>query len=85
VDVVLASLGPTESEFWDNLVAGERPRWSRGRPLSASATAAAVGDALVRRRQEILPGWSAKGFALAARLFPRLIDSIVARRLRSRA
>lgn len=85
VDVVLASLGPTESEFWDNLVAGERPRWSRGRPLSASATAAAVSDALVRRRQEILPGWSAKGFALAARLFPRLIDSIVARRLRSRA
>ncbi len=85
LDVVLASLGPTESEFWDNLVAGERPAWSRGTPLSAAATAAAVTEALVHRRQEILPGWSAKGFALAARLFPKLIDLIVARRLRSQA
>jgi short-subunit dehydrogenase len=83
VDVVLASLGPTESEFWDNLVAGERPAWSRGRPLSAAATAAAVADALAHRRHEILPGWSAKGFALAARFLPGLIDAIVARRSRS--
>jgi short-subunit dehydrogenase len=85
IDGVLASLGPTESEFWDNLVAGERPAWSRGTPLSAAATAAAVTEALVHRRQEILPCWSAKGFALAARLFPKLIDLIVARRLRSQA
>jgi short-subunit dehydrogenase len=83
VDVVLASLGPTESEFWDNLVAGERPAWSRGRPYPAAATAAAVATALVQRRPEVLPGWSAKGFAIAARFFPRLIDAIVRRRLRS--
>ncbi|MCX7411983.1 MAG: SDR family NAD(P)-dependent oxidoreductase [Planctomycetia bacterium] len=83
IDIMLASLGPTESEFWDNLVSGERPRWSRGTPLSAAETAATVVTAIERRRPEILPGWSAKGFAIAARFFPWLIDAIVAARLRS--
>jgi len=83
VDVLLASLGPTESEFWDNLVAGKRPAWSHGKPLSASQTATAICDALVHRRREILPGWSAKGFVAAARLFPALIDLIVGQRVRS--
>jgi short-subunit dehydrogenase len=74
IGVLLASLGPTESEFWDSLLAGRRPTWSRGRPLSADRTARLVLGALARRRREVLPGWRAKGYALAARLFPRLID-----------
>lgn len=83
IDVVLASLGPTESEFWENLVSGSRPQWSRGTPLTAAETARAVCRALERRQREILPGWSAKGFALAARFFPGLIDAVVTRRMRS--
>lgn len=82
IDVLLASLGPTESEFWDHLAAGERPRWSAGRPLSAAATAAAIVAALVNRRAEVIPGWSARGYALAARMCPWLIDAVVARRRR---
>jgi short-subunit dehydrogenase len=81
IDVLLASLGPTESEFWDNLVAGKRPTWSRGRPLTAARTATAIAAALERRRSELVPGWPAKGFALAARLFPWLIDAVVMRRM----
>lgn len=80
IDVLLASLGPTESEFWDSLMAGERPAWSGGRPLPADATATAIIDALVHRRAEVRPGWQAKGFTLAARLCPWLIDMVVARR-----
>jgi hypothetical protein len=38
--------------------------------------------AIVWRRREVLPGWRAKGFAFAARLFPRLIDRAMMRRLR---
>lgn len=82
VGVLLASLGPTESEFWDHLLAGRRPVWSRGRAMSAARTARIIVRALEWRRREVLPGWQAKGFALAARLFPRVIDRAMMRRLR---
>lgn len=81
IDVLLASLGPTESEFWDSLLSGERPAWSRGRPMSADATARAIAAGLERKRREVIPGWRAKGFVFAARHFPWLIDAVVARRL----
>jgi len=82
VDVLLASLGPTQSEFWDSLVAGRRPPWSDGTPITAEAAARAIVGGLIRRRPEVLPGWSATGFAAAARLCPWLIDAVVARRRR---
>jgi hypothetical protein len=82
VGVLLASLGPTESEFWNHLLTGHRPAWSRGRAMSASRTARIIVRALIWRRREVLPGWRAKGFAFAARLFPRLIDRAMMRRLR---
>jgi short-subunit dehydrogenase len=82
VDVLLASLGPTESEFWDQLLVGRRPAWSRGRQMPADRTARIVLDALARRRREVFPGLQAKGFAVAARLFPRLLDRAILSRLR---
>ena len=82
IDVMLASLGPTASEFWDALLAGERPAWSRGRPLAADFVARAIADGLERRRAEIFPGYQATGYAFAARFLPGLIDRIAARHLR---
>ena len=82
IGVLLASLGPTESEFWNHLLTGHRPDWSRGRPMSAFRTARIIVRAVVWRRREVLPGWRAKGFAFAARLFPRLIDRAMMRRMR---
>lgn len=81
IDVLLATLGPTASEFWDSLLAGDRPSWSRGRQLDAATTARAIIAALERHRATVYPGWSAKGFALAARFCPRLIDRIIRRRM----
>ncbi len=81
IDVLLATLGPTASEFWENLLAGARPAWSRGRQLDAATTARVILDALERRRPTVYPGWSAKGFAIAARFFPRTLDRIVRRRM----
>ena len=81
IDVVLASLGPTESEFWDGLVVGSRPAWSRGRRMPADRAAAAIVTGLERRSRELLPGWQAKGFALLARVAPRIIDALTSRRL----
>jgi len=83
IDVSIVSLGPIESEFWDNLLVGERPTWSRGRPLAADEAARAVIDGLIRRRFEIVPGWQAKGYAFAARFLPGLIDAFAARHWRS--
>lgn len=82
VDVLLVSLGPTASEFWDNLLTGSRPAWSRGRPLTADHAAAMIVRALEDRRRELLPGWRAQGFAWAARFLPGLIDAITGRGLR---
>jgi short-subunit dehydrogenase len=81
IDVLLATLGPTASEFWDSLLAGDRPVWSRGRQLDAATTARVIIAALERRRTTVYPGFSAKGFALAARFCPRLIDRIIRRRM----
>lgn len=82
IGVLLASLGPTESEFWSHLLAGRRPAWSRGRPLSAERTARTILRGLIWRRREVLPGWQAKGYAIASRLFPGLIDRAMMRRWR---
>ncbi len=82
IDVVLASLGPTESEFWDALVAGARPTWSRGRPLPAATVADAILDGLERRRSEILPGWRARAFVWAARWAPGFIDAACRAKMR---
>ena len=83
IDVTLVSLGPTESEFWEGLVAGSRPAWSQGRRMPADRAAAAIVAGLERRARELLPGWQAKGYALLARLWPGLIDTLVSRRLRA--
>jgi short-subunit dehydrogenase len=82
VDVLLVSLGPTASEFWDTLLTGARPAWSRGRPLTAARAAALIVRAVEHRQRELLPGWRARGFAWAARFLPGLIDAVTARGLR---
>jgi short-subunit dehydrogenase len=83
IDVLHVSLGPIESEFWENLLVGRRPSWSRGRPMPVERAARATVNGLIRRRSEIIPGWRAKGFAFAARFLPGLIDAITARHLRT--
>ena len=80
IGVLLASLGPTESEFWNHLISGRRPEWSRGKQMTAARTAVAITVALERRRREILPGFQAKAFVLVARLFPSLITAILKQR-----
>jgi short-subunit dehydrogenase len=79
IDVMLVSLGPVTTEFWDQLATGRRPAWSRGRPLSAAAAAAAIATGLVRRRREILPGWRARSYALLARWLPDLLTRGIVR------
>jgi short-subunit dehydrogenase len=81
IAVTLAQLGPVETEFWDALVVGERPAWSRGRPVSATFAAAAILDGLERRRAVVTPGWRAKAYALMAGFLPGAIDHFAARHM----
>ena len=85
IEVLLVNLGPTVSEFWDALVAGRKPSWSRGKRMPAGRAATAIADAMERRRREITPGWQAKGFAFAARFLPGLIDRVADRHLKAAA
>lgn len=82
IDVMVATLGPVASEFWDSLVVGNRPAWSRGQAMPAECAATAIIDGLERRRSEIVPGWRAKTYAFLARYLPSLIDRAVARHLK---
>ena len=77
IDVNVAILGPTQSEFWDNLISGERASWSQGHPLSAEITAAAIISGLERGVPVVIPGWRAKSYIFLARIFPSLIDWFV--------
>jgi len=85
IDVVLASLGPTESEFWSGLVAGARPSWSRGRQMPAAVAAEAIVKGMERRSFDVVPGWRARGYAIAARFAPGLIDAVTSRHLQARS
>ncbi|MFM7137587.1 MAG: SDR family NAD(P)-dependent oxidoreductase [Planctomycetota bacterium] len=83
IGVLLATLGPVESEFWTALVDGERPGWSRGRGMPPERAAGAILSGLERRRAEVVPGWQAKGYAWLARWMPGLIDRWAAARWRT--
>lgn len=82
IDVVLATLGPTASEFWDNLLEGRRASWSKGRAMPAERAARRVLRGLICRRGEVIPGLQAKAYVLTSRLFPRIFSRCVMRRAR---
>jgi len=80
IDVILATLGPIASEFWESLLVGQRASWSRGRAMPAERAARRILRGLICRRHEVIPGLQAKGYVLTSRLFPRLFDRCVMRR-----
>ncbi len=82
IGVLLVNLGPTESEFWEGLLAGQKPPWSRGHRMPADRAARSITRAMERRRRDVTPGWQAVGYAIAARLAPWLIDAAASRHLR---
>jgi short-subunit dehydrogenase len=79
IGVTLATLGPLESSFWENLVAGRRAGWSRGRPMPVGRAAARIVRAVEHRRDELTPGWNAKAYLLASRWMPRILQRMVIR------
>ncbi len=80
IDVLLASLGPTSTEFWDHLVEqqGELP-WTTSMAMPAERAARRIIQAIVHGRREIIPGFRARWFVRLSRLFPHQFDRILRR------
>jgi short-subunit dehydrogenase len=80
IDVLLASLGPTSTDFWDHLVdrQGEVP-WTTSMAMPAEVAARRIVRAMAHGRREIIPGFRARWFVRLSRHFPRLFDRILRR------
>jgi short-subunit dehydrogenase len=85
VDVLLVSPGTTDTEFFDHLLAkhGELP-WGEAKAIPAVIVAEQTVRALQRGRREIFPNWRGRALVTANRLFPGIVDRVMARYARKR-
>ncbi len=80
IDLLVVSPGTTDTEFFDHLVEKRGGTlWPKQRGVSAEAVARATVRAIAAGRHEIIP--NTRGWLLVAanRLFPGLIDRLMAR------
>jgi short-subunit dehydrogenase len=81
IAVLLVSPGPTQTEFWDNLLEqkGKVP-WTREYAMTSTRVARKVVRAIRRGRNwDYLPGLRAKLFVMSNRLFPGIVDRVMRR------
>jgi short-subunit dehydrogenase len=80
IDVLLASLGPTKTDFWEHLVErqGNVP-WTTSMAMPADLAARQIVRAIERGQREIIPGFRARWFVRFARHCPSLLDRILRR------
>ena len=75
IDVLLASPGTTDTEFFDHLVAkrAEMP-WKSAKGLPPAVVAEQIVRAIERGRREVFPNWRGRALVVANRLFPGAVD-----------
>ncbi|MAT71143.1 MAG: hypothetical protein CMJ58_16655 [Planctomycetaceae bacterium] len=75
IDVLLASPGTTDTEFFEHLVAkrSEMP-WKSAKGLPAAVVAEQIVRAIERGRREVFPNWRGRALVVANRLFPGAVD-----------
>jgi short-subunit dehydrogenase len=80
IDVLLASPGTVDTEFFDHLLARRAsPPWGKSRGVPASEAARQIVEQLERGRREIFPNWRGRLLVLANRLAPGLVDRVMKR------
>ena len=80
IDVLLVSPGTIETEFFDRLlVKRSEPPWGVAKGIPAAAVAEQTVRALERGRREIFPNWRGRALVVANRLFPGMVDRVMAR------
>lgn len=80
IDVLVVSAGATRTEFSESVIehTGE-PCWPDYAPVSPAAVARQTVRAIRRGRHEIIPHRRGRALLWANRLFPRLVDRLLAR------
>jgi short-subunit dehydrogenase len=80
IDVLLVSAGPTDTEFFQHLIEehGDLP-WKEATPVSPERVARATVRAMKCGSHEIIPSFRGWMLTTFNRLFPRLVDRIMAR------
>jgi short-subunit dehydrogenase len=80
IDVLVVALGPAQTEHFDVLLEGtaELP-WGNPPRQPAEVAARSIVRAIERNRHEIVTGWRGRLLLAANRLFPRIVDRIMAR------
>ena len=79
IDVLLVSPSTTETEFFDNVLERGDEHKSNRKPMSASAVAHKTVRAIEHGRHEIILSGKGKALVWLDRLFPSLMDHLVAR------
>ncbi|RIK78375.1 MAG: glucose dehydrogenase [Planctomycetota bacterium] len=80
IDVLLVSPGTTDTDFFAHLIADKAQRpWGATPSISPAVVARQIAGALQRGRREIFPNWRGRGFVLANRLTPSLVDRVLLR------
>jgi short-subunit dehydrogenase len=83
IDVLLVLPGLTRSELGRHLLRNTgRAKIDFDRGMPAEDTARGILRALVRNKTETVLGWDARWMLRAQRFFPRLVDRLLARKVR---
>jgi short-subunit dehydrogenase len=85
VDVLLASPGSIDTEFFDHLVARRaKLPWAGSKAISPAAAAEQIVRALERGRREVFPNWHGRAMVVVNRLFPGVVDRLMQRYVKPR-
>jgi short-subunit dehydrogenase len=83
IDALLIVPGLTQSDLWQNLLRNDgKMKIPVEEGMSSDEAAAGILRALVKNRAETVLGREAKRVLLAHRLFPKLVDRLIIRRVR---
>lgn len=80
IDVLLVTVGPTDTEFFKHLLEdhGKLP-WRESTPVPPDRVARATIRAIKRGRHEIIPSWRGRLLVTLNRFCPRIVDKMMSR------
>ena len=79
IDLLVASPGTTQTEFFESAIDAAKAPWPKPRGLPSEVVARHIVTAIRRDRHEIVISTSGKLLVWMNRLFPRVLDRILAR------
>ena len=79
IDVLSVSPARTATEFFERAINSHQTHWPKLRGISPEVVARRTIRAIRRGRHEVVPSASGKLLVWANRLFPRILDRVLAR------